>query len=49
MEECIQLLDKQMATVTWLVKVNGLRDAILTESGLKITPRDSAVPVTEQR
>lgn len=33
-----------MATVTRLAKDNELPDAILTESGLKITPLDAAVP-----
>ncbi len=37
-----------MATVTRLAKDNELPDAILTESGLKITPLDSAVPNTAQ-
>ena len=40
----MQLLDEQLATVTRLAKDNELPDAILTESGLKITPLDSAVP-----
>ncbi|WP_416141047.1 hypothetical protein, partial [Escherichia coli] len=34
----------QLATVTRLAKDNELPDAILTESGLKITPLDAAVP-----
>jgi hypothetical protein len=33
-----------LATVTRLAKDNELPDAILTESGLKITPLDAAVP-----
>ncbi len=37
-EERLQLLDEQLATVTRLAKDNELPDAILTESGLKITP-----------
>ncbi len=40
----LQLLDEQLATVTRLAKDNELPDAILTESGLKITPLDAAVP-----
>ncbi len=40
----MQLLDEQLATVTPLAKDNELPDAILTESGLKITPLDAAVP-----
>ncbi len=43
-EERLQLLDEQLATVTRLAKDNELPDAILTESGLKITPLDAAVP-----
>ncbi|BCL05709.1 DDE transposase (plasmid) [Escherichia coli] len=44
LEERLQLLDEQLATVTRLAKDNELPDAILTESGLKITPLDAAVP-----
>jgi hypothetical protein len=40
----LQLLDEQLATVTRPAKDNELPDAILTESGLKITPLDAAVP-----
>ncbi|MCS5932700.1 Tn3 family transposase [Klebsiella pneumoniae subsp. pneumoniae] len=40
----MQLLDEQLATVTRPAKDNELPDAILTESGLKITPLDAAVP-----
>jgi hypothetical protein len=47
-EERLQLLDEQLATVTRLAKDNELPDAILTESGLKITPLDAAVPDTAQ-
>ncbi len=43
-EERLQLLDEQLATVTRPAKDNELPDAILTESGLKITPLDAAVP-----
>ncbi|WP_407250871.1 hypothetical protein [Klebsiella pneumoniae] len=39
----MQLLDEQLATVT-RGQDNELPDAILTESGLKITPLDAAVP-----
>lgn len=42
LEERLQLLDEQLATVTRLAKDNELPDAILTESGLKITPLDAA-------
>ncbi|EOD5600015.1 Tn3 family transposase [Pseudomonas aeruginosa] len=44
LEERLQLLDEQLATVARLAKDNELPDAILTESGLKITPLDAAVP-----
>lgn len=48
LEESLQLLDEQLTTVTKLAKDNELPDAILTESGLKITPLDAAVPDTAQ-
>ncbi len=48
LEERLQLLDEQLATVAKLAKDNELPDAILTESGLKITPLDAAVPDTAQ-
>ena len=48
LEEHLQLLDEQLATVAKLAKDNELPDAILTESGLKITPLDAAVPDTAQ-
>jgi TnpA family transposase len=48
LEERLQLLDEQLATVARLAKDNELPDAILTESGLKITPLDAAVPNTAQ-
>lgn len=44
LEERLLLLDEQLATVTRLAKDNELPDTILTESGLQITPLDSAVP-----
>ncbi len=49
LEERLQLLDEQLATVTRLAKDNELPDAILTESGLKITPLDAAVPIARRR
>ena len=49
LEERLQLLDEQLATVTRLAKDNELPDAILTESGLKITPLDSAVRIRRRR
>ena len=48
LEERLQLLEQQLAIVAKLVKDNELPDAILTESGLKITPLDAAVPDTAQ-
>ncbi|MFH7359877.1 hypothetical protein RA266_28315, partial [Pseudomonas syringae pv. tagetis] len=42
LEERLQLLDKQLATVPKLAKHNELPDAILTETGLKIPPLDAA-------
>ncbi|MFP1463828.1 hypothetical protein ACLB1E_33950 [Escherichia coli] len=44
LEERLQL-DEQLATVTGLAKDNELPDAILTESGLEITPLDAAVRI----
>ncbi|PXX51588.1 Transposase and inactivated derivatives, TnpA family [Pseudomonas sp. LAMO17WK12:I10] len=48
LEEHLQLLKQQLATVAKLAKDNELPDAILSESGLKITPLDAAVPDTAQ-
>ncbi len=48
LEERLQLLDEQLATVNRLAKDNELPDTILTESGLKITPLDSAMPERAQ-
>ena len=48
LEELLQLLEEQLATVAKLAKDNEFPDAILTESGLKITPLDAAVPDTAQ-
>lgn len=48
LEELLQLMEEQLATVAKLAKDNELPDAILTESGLKITPLDAAVPDTAQ-
>ncbi|EGH05242.1 transposase Tn3 family protein [Pseudomonas amygdali pv. aesculi str. 0893_23] len=48
LEERLQLLDEQLATVAKLAKDNELPDAMLTEFGLKITPLDAAVPDTAQ-
>lgn len=48
LEKRLQLLEQQLATVAKLAKDNEPPDAILTESGLKITPLDAAVPDTAQ-
>ncbi|CAB3774641.1 Tn3 family transposase [Paraburkholderia humisilvae] len=39
-----ELLEQRLATVNALAAANGLPDAIVTESGLKITPLDTVVP-----
>jgi TnpA family transposase len=44
----LQLLEQQLAMVNRLALANELPDAIITESGLKITPLDSAVPEVAQ-
>jgi TnpA family transposase len=44
----LTLLEQQLATVNRLALANELPDAVITESGLKITPLDSAVPETAQ-
>jgi len=43
-----QLLEERLATVNRLAADNGLPDAIITESGLKMTPLDAAVPEAAQ-
>ena len=42
------LLEQQLATANRLAASNDLPDAIITESGLKVTPLDAAVPDTAQ-
>ena len=42
------MLEAQLATVNRMAAANDLPDAIITESGLKITPLDAAVPDTAQ-
>ena len=42
------LLEQQLETVNRRATSNGLPDAIITESGLKITPLDAAVPDAAQ-
>jgi hypothetical protein len=44
----LTLLETQLATVNRMAAANDLPDAIITESGLKITPLDAAVPDTAQ-
>jgi TnpA family transposase len=42
------LLEQQLETVNRMASANDLPDAIITESGLKITPLDAAVPDAAQ-
>ena len=42
------MLEKQLAAVNRMATANDLPDAIITESGLKITPLDAAVPDAAQ-
>lgn len=44
----LELLEAQLETVNRMAVANDLPDAIITESGLKITPLDAAVPDTAQ-
>jgi hypothetical protein len=44
----LHLLEQQLATVNRLALANDLPDAIITDSGLKITPLDAAVPEAAQ-
>ena len=44
----MSLLERQLETVNRLASANDLPDAIITESGLKVTPLDAAVPDTAQ-
>ena len=44
----LTLLETQLATVNRMALANVLPDAIITESGLKITPLDATVPETAQ-
>ena len=48
LHERLTLLEEQLATVNRLATANELPDAIITESGLKITPLDAAVPDAAQ-
>ena len=44
----LDLLEEQLATVNRLALANELPDAIITGSGLKITPLDATVPEAAQ-
>lgn len=46
--ERVLLLNQQLATVNRLALANELPDAIITDTGLKITPQDTVVPVSAQ-
>ena len=48
LSERLALLEAQLATANRMAAANDLPDAIITESGLKITPLDAAVPDTAQ-
>ncbi|WP_345945908.1 Tn3 family transposase [Pseudomonas sp. MWU16-30316] len=48
LHERLTLLETQLARVDQLAAANDLPDAIITASGLKITPLDAAVPDTVQ-
>jgi len=49
LSERLNLLEERLATVNSLAQANELPDAIITESGLKITPLDAAVPDEAQQ
>jgi TnpA family transposase len=49
LNERLSLLEQQMETVNRLATSKELPEAIMTESGLKITPLDAAVPETAQK
>ena len=46
--ERVLLLNQQLATVNRLALTNELPDAIITDTGLKITPQDTVVPESAQ-
>jgi len=48
LHERLLLLEHQLATVNRMAAANDLPDAIISESGLKVTPLDAAVPGTAQ-
>jgi len=45
----LQLLERQLTTVNRLALANEFPDAIITDSGLKITPLDAVVPEAAQQ
>jgi hypothetical protein len=45
----LKSLEQQLSTVNRLAVVNELPDAIITDSGLKITPLDAVVPEAAQQ
>lgn len=48
LDDRLALLEEQLAAVSRLAVANELPDAVITESGLKITPLDTVVPETAQ-
>ena len=48
LSERLSLLERRLDSVNRLASANNLPDAIITESGLKVTPLDAAVPDTAQ-
>jgi TnpA family transposase len=48
LRERLQLLDDRLALVNRMAKANDLPDAVITESGLKITPLNAVVPDAAQ-
>ena len=46
--ERVLLLNQQLATVNRLALANALPDAIITDTGLRITPQDTVVPESAQ-
>ena len=48
LDERLLLLGEQLGTVERLASANDLPEAIITESGLKVTPLDAAVPEAAQ-
>ncbi len=46
--ERVLLLNQQLATVNRLALAKGLPDAIITDTGLRITPQDAVVPESAQ-